>query len=81
MEQWGETADGSEALATIFPRAAAGAERLWSYDVVTNSSDPTVLPRLQAFRCLLLERNVPAAPVTNAVARSAPSGPGSCMLQ
>ena len=36
------------------------------------------LPRLQAFRCLLLQRGVKAAPVTNAVARAAPTGPGGC---
>ena len=80
-EMWGETADGSDVLQTIFPRAAAAAERQWSYDVVTDSSAPGVAERLQAFRCLLLERGIAAAPVTNAVARSAPSGPGSCMTQ
>jgi len=78
---WGETADGSDVLQTIFPRAAAAAERQWSYDVVTNSSDPLVGPRLQAFRCMLLERGIPCAPVTNPVARSAPTGPGSCLYQ
>ena len=80
-EMWGETADGSDVLQTIWPRAAAAAERQWSYDAVTNSSDPTVAPRLQAFRCMLLERGIPAAPVTNAGARQAPAGPGSCLHQ
>lgn len=78
---WGETADGSDVLQTIAPRYAAAAERQWSYNVVTNSSDPTVYPRLQDFRCLLLSRGVPAAPVTNAIAREAPTGPGSCEWQ
>jgi hexosaminidase len=78
---WGETADGSDQLQTVWPRAAAAAERWWSYDVVTNSSDPTVAPRLQAFRCRLLERDIPAAPVTNPTARQAPTGPGSCYTQ
>jgi hexosaminidase len=78
---WGETADGSDFLQTIWPRAAAAAERQWSYDVVTNSTAPGVVERLQAFRCLMLERGIPAAPVTNANARSAPAGPGSCMAQ
>jgi hexosaminidase len=76
---WGETADGSDVLQTIFPRAAAAAERQWSYDVVTTSDAPYVLDRLQAFRCLLLERGIAAAPVTNAEARAAPAGPGSCL--
>ena len=78
---WGETADGSDVLQTIWPRAAAAAERQWSYDVVTNSNAPGVQERLQAFRCLLLERGIPAAPVTNVGARAAPAGPGSCMAQ
>jgi len=78
-EMWGETADGSDVLQTIFPRAAASAERQWSYDVVTNSQDPLVLPRLQQFRCHMLERGIPAAPVGNAQARTAPGGPDSCL--
>ena len=73
--------DGSEVEATIWPRAAAAAERQWSYDVVTTTAAPGGPDRLQAFRCLLLERGIAAAPVTNAVARSAPAGPGSCMKQ
>jgi len=78
---WGETADGSDVQQTIWPRAAAAAERQWSYKAVTNSGAAGVADRLQAFRCLLLERGVPCAPVTNKAARSAPSGPGSCMSQ
>jgi hexosaminidase len=80
-EMWGETADGSDVLQTIWPRAAAAAERQWSYDVVKNSADPSVAPRLHAFRCLLLERGVPAAPLNNPGARAAPPGPGSCLAQ
>jgi hexosaminidase len=77
---WGETVDASDLLATVFPRAAAAAERQWSYEVVSSSRDPYVLQRLQAFRCLLLERGLGAAPVGNAGARSAPAGPGSCAV-
>jgi hexosaminidase len=51
MEMWGEEADGSDVLQTIWPRAAAAAERLWAYDHVTTSADPSVLPRLQQHRC------------------------------
>ena len=76
----GETADGSDVLQTIWPRAAAAAERQWSYDV-TGKADGGVAYRLQAFRCWLLERGIAAAPVTNSQARSAPAGPGSCMSQ
>ncbi len=63
-------------LLVRYPRIPPG-----SYDVVTNSSDPTVAPRLQAFRCMLLERGIPCAPVTNPTARQAPTGPGSCYSQ
>jgi len=78
---WAETVDGSDAVATIFPRAAAAAERQWSYDHVTNSKAPFVEARLAAFRCHLLERGVGAAPLDNAVAHDAPHGPGSCTRQ
>ena len=76
---WGETANGSNAFQTIWPRAAAAAERQWSYDTATRSDAPGVLDRLQQHRCYLPERGVPAAPVGNAEARGAPAGPGSCM--
>ena len=42
---WGETVDTSDVIQTIFPRAAAAAERLWSPQDV-NSVDE-VEPRLQ----------------------------------
>ena len=38
-------------------------------------------PRLAEFRCLLNRRGVRAAPVLGGVARSAPPGPGSCLVQ
>jgi len=37
--------------------------------------------RLLAFRCLLTERGIAAAPVKNAKARSSPPRPGSCYNQ
>jgi len=76
---WGETADASDVLQTVWPRAAAAAERLWSDVSVNVPAD--FLPRLEHFRCLLNRRSVPAAPVNNQNARAAPSGPGSCYLQ
>ncbi|KAI4382849.1 hypothetical protein MLD38_008758 [Melastoma candidum] len=80
---WGETADPSNVLQTIWPRAAAAAERLWSKweSIPTANLNKTVLPRLHYFRCLLNTRGVQAAPVTNAIARSQPQGPGSCYYQ
>ena len=78
---WGETADASEVMATIWPRAAAAAERWWSYDVTSNATALGVVDRLSAFRCLLMARGIGAAPLFNANARSAPPGPGSCISQ
>jgi hexosaminidase len=80
-QMWGETADGSDVLQTIWPRAAAAAERQWSYDVVTDSSDPQVALRMAQFRCTMLERGFASAPLNNAGARQAPPGPGSCTTQ
>jgi len=80
---WGETADTSNVQQTIWPRAAAAAERLWSKRdaISTRNITLTALPRLQYFRCLLTRRGVQAAPVANKYARSPPSGPGSCYVQ
>ncbi|KAL9226095.1 hypothetical protein vseg_001945 [Gypsophila vaccaria] len=80
---WGETGDTSDVQQTIWPRAAAAAERLWSSIEATSSGNinETVLPRLHYFRCLLNMRGVQAAPVTNYYARRPPTGPGSCYDQ
>ncbi|KAK6929291.1 Beta-hexosaminidase, eukaryotic type, N-terminal [Dillenia turbinata] len=80
---WGETADTSDIQQTIWPRAAAAAERLWSRKESTTAVNNTLvtLPRLQYFRCLLNRRGVQAAPVTNEYARSPPYGAGSCYKQ
>ncbi|KAL7253084.1 hypothetical protein ACSBR1_007576 [Camellia fascicularis] len=75
---WAEIADASNVQQTIWPRAAAAAERLWSKREALPAGNITitVLPRFQYFRCLLTKRGVPAAPATNKYARSPPSGPG-----
>ena len=76
---WGETVDDSDLFNTVWPRAAAVAERLWSPAWANNTFD--FMPRLSNFRCLLNARGYSAAPVHNNVARSAPPQPGSCMYQ
>ncbi|OMP02641.1 hypothetical protein COLO4_10922 [Corchorus olitorius] len=80
---WGETADTSDVQQTIWPRAAAAAERMWSEREVGSVGNVTltVLPRFHYFRCLLNQRGVQAAPVTNYYARRPPTGPGSCYEQ
>lgn len=76
---WGETVDPSDIFNTIWPRAAAVAERLWSAASVTDTK--AALPRYQYFKCLLHTRGVGAAPVANKDARQPPPGPGSCYAQ
>jgi len=76
---WGETVDPSDILNTIWPRAAAAAERLWSPADVTDTD--AALPRLQRFRCLLTQRGIGANPVLVPFGRQAPDGPGGCYVQ
>ncbi|XP_044975043.1 beta-hexosaminidase 3-like [Hordeum vulgare subsp. vulgare] len=77
---WGEHIDASDIQQTIWPRAAAAAERLWT-PVERLAKNPTaVTARLAHFRCLLNERGVAAAPLAG-YGRTAPSEPGSCMRQ
>eukprot|EP00301_Raphidiophrys_heterophryoidea_P026057 c8892_g1_i1.p1 GENE.c8892_g1_i1~~c8892_g1_i1.p1 ORF type:complete len:599 (-),score=133.54 c8892_g1_i1:177-1973(-) len=78
-EMWGETADTSDVLQTIWPRAGAIAERLWSPRTLTNTT--SAAPRFAAFRCLLNRRGIAAAPISNKSARTAPPGPGGCFAQ
>lgn len=78
-EMWGEKVDASDIAQTVWPRLAAIAERLWSPRNTTNVQ--TALPRIQAFRCLLNERGIAAAPVDNMEARTGPPGAGSCYNQ
>ncbi|XP_012457873.1 beta-hexosaminidase 1 [Gossypium raimondii] len=78
---WSETVDTSNVQQTIWPRAAAAAERLWSTKSALSAGNDTVLHRLHYFRCLLQRRGVQAAPVTNYYARQPPAGPDSCYWQ
>ena len=78
-EQWGETADTSDVLQTIWPRMAAIAERLWSPKSINSSASATM--RYAYHRCRLNSRGVAAAPYSNANARMQPSGPGGCLQQ
>jgi hexosaminidase len=82
---WGETADPSNVLQTIWPRAAAAAERLWSPVEFTSKGAVAALKRFQHFRCVLNWRGIAAAPVlygnTYAYGRGSPRDPGSCFKQ
>ncbi|XP_065041897.1 beta-hexosaminidase 3-like [Musa acuminata AAA Group] len=77
---WGESIDASDIEQTIWPRAAAAAERLWT-PLDKLAKDPRqATGRLARFRCLLNQRGVAAAPVAGP-GRTAPLGPGSCYKQ
>lgn len=76
---WGETVDPSDLDATIWPRAAAVAERLWTPKELMNVDEAE--SRLQTFRCLLTQRGIAAAPVMNKNGRNPPRNPGSCYHQ
>ncbi|GKV32786.1 hypothetical protein SLEP1_g41365 [Rubroshorea leprosula] len=77
---WGEHTDGSDIEQTIWPCAAAAAERPWiPYDKL--DEDPSeVTGRLAYFRCLLNQRGVAAASLYGP-SRVAPFEPGSCYVQ
>lgn len=77
---WGEHIDASDIHQTIWPRAAAAAERLWT-PLEKLAKDPKlVTSRLARFRCLLNQRGVAAAPLAG-LGREVPKGPGSCTSQ
>lgn len=81
ISMWGESVDDSDMDQTIWPRAAAGAEKLWSQRSQTVGNENNAHPRLEYFRCLLNQRGIAAAPTNNAAARQPPNGPSSCYYQ
>ncbi|KAK4433104.1 Beta-hexosaminidase 3 [Sesamum alatum] len=77
---WGEHIDASDIEQTIWPRAAAAAERLWTTYEKLAKDPEQVRGRLSYFRCLLNQRGVAAAPL-DGLGRAAPEVPGSCYVQ
>ena len=76
---WAEKVDVSDLENTVWPRAAAVAERLWTPE--KNMDVEKAEARLEAFRCLLISRGIGAAPLHNFRARGGPRSPGSCYDQ
>ena len=76
---WAESVDTSNWFNTVWPRAAAVGEHLWTprekHDV------DAALNRIIGFRCLLNRRGIEAAPVLNLKGRAAPLGQGGCYWQ
>lgn len=58
---WGEYIDGTNLESTLWPRASAVAERLWSPPNKTKSADEA-WPRLQEHRCRMISRGYRAEP-------------------
>ena len=76
---WSEEVDAGVLLNSVWPRAAAVAEKLWSAWEVDDVL--AAEPRYAWFRCLLNTRGVGAAPWSNQFSRSAPPAPGACLDQ
>ena len=76
---WGERVDAGSIMRTIWPRAAAVAERLWSPRSVNDTA--AAEPRFAYFRCLLNRRGIDAGPYDASEAGLAPDGPGACSSQ
>ncbi|XP_078181720.1 beta-hexosaminidase 3-like [Carex rostrata] len=77
---WGEQIDMSNIQQTIWPRAAAAAERLWTPLEKLAKHPIEVRMRLAHFRCLLNQRGIQAAPL-DIFGRYIPQEPGSCFNQ
>ncbi|XP_065318162.1 beta-hexosaminidase subunit alpha-like isoform X1 [Gordionus sp. m RMFG-2023] len=58
---WGEFIDETNLLSTLWPRAAAVAERLWSPSYINNVT--LASPRLQGHRCRMKVLGIPASPI------------------
>lgn len=76
---WSEEVDAGDLMNSVWPRAAAVAEKLWSAWEVDDVL--AAEPRYAWFRCLLNTRGVGAAPYNNQASRSAPTEPGACINQ
>jgi hexosaminidase len=75
--KWGEETDASTFDRYVWPRLAAAAETFWSpFDAKRTALSAEA--RMEWFRCRLLKRGIGASPMHNAVAGTAPPGPGSC---
>ena len=60
---WAPFTDSTNTLQTVFPRASAVAERLWSPSAaLPAAATAATVARLHAFRCALLDRGLPSAP-------------------
>lgn len=61
ISQWGEQVDANNIESRMWPRAAGGAERLWS-DASLRDTDAAE-GRLEALRCKMIQRGIRAGPL------------------
>ena len=60
---WAPFTDSTNTLQTVFPRASAVAERLWSPSAaLPATATDTTVARRHAFQCSLIDRGIPSAP-------------------
>lgn len=64
---------------SVWPRAAAAAEPLWTPENKLNIE--LAENRFRWFRCYLIRRGIGAGPVNGSGPRIVPPGPGSCFTQ
>lgn len=76
---WAETVDISDWFNTVWPRAAAVGEVLWSQESDLSDLDSAKL-RLMWFRCFLNRRGINAGPVDRN-GRDHPPNQNSCFIQ
>jgi hexosaminidase len=60
---WSPYTDATNIIPTIFPRASAAAERLWSAAGAAVDEPVALTDRMRAHRCRLVARNIAAAPI------------------
>ena len=60
---WSPYTDATNIVATVFPRAAAVAERLWSAPGPAVDEPSALADRMRAHRCRLVARGIAAAPM------------------
>ncbi len=77
---WGEHVDNSNLENTVWPRAAAIAEKLWSGRDFTVNVTVDTTERMRYFRCLMNERGI-AAGEPERDGGKPPRSPGSCYNQ
>jgi hexosaminidase len=61
LSQWGEQCDSANIASRVWPRAAGGAQRFWSAASLRDIG--TEEPRLEHFRCHLVQRGIGAGPI------------------